>query len=167
MSNCKSERALYKRSMAAIAAPPRIGPAVMIGAAAFELEEEPLPAEDEPPATADEAALAPLETLLPAAPLADEAPLDPELAAPPTAVKRVVDPMVEVVSALLPDEMVVTRALVVYALDEPPEPLAPAVPLPAPEVIPDPVADPVAVPVEMAVMAPVAVTPAEAQREVP
>jgi hypothetical protein len=61
---------------------------------------------------------------------------------------------VEVVTALLPEVMVVRTALVVYGVLEPPAPPAPAVPLPDE---PDP-APPA--PVEMAVTAPVAVTPA-------
>jgi hypothetical protein len=97
-----------------------IGAAVMIGAPADELEDEP-PAADEAPEAADEApeaadepaALA-LEPALLAAPLREEAALDKLEAAPepaaPTAVKRVVEPIVEVVTALLPDEMVVTTA---------------------------------------------------------
>lgn len=63
---------------------------------------------------------------------------------------RVVEPMVDVVIALLPEEIVVTIALVVYGWLEPPEI---AVPLPAP--------------VEIAVAAPVPETPALAQYAVP
>jgi hypothetical protein len=94
-----------------MAAPPSMGAAVMKGAAPVELEEPPA-AEDAP--EADDLAAVPLVPAAPDAvpePEEEAAPL-PELVLPepPTAVNRVVDPMVEVVSALPPDEMVVTRA---------------------------------------------------------
>jgi hypothetical protein len=81
----------------------------MAAPAALELEEEPVPAADEPAAAvADVPAAEPLEAAADAPLLA--AALPEEEAAPLASVKRVVDPMVEVVTALPPDEMVVTTA---------------------------------------------------------
>jgi len=97
--------------MAAMAAPPRTGAAVMTGAKPAEL------AEVAPPELPDEAAEPArdeaLDPALLAAPLREEAALDKLEAMALPAVKRVVEPMVDVVTALLPEEMVVTMALVV------------------------------------------------------
>lgn len=107
---------------AARAAPPSIGAAVMCAAkpeevalaatdeaelATLEARLEAAEAIDDAPDEAEEAAD---ETAPEAEEAADEAAPDADDTAPPTAVKRVDEPMVEVATALLPDVMVVRMA---------------------------------------------------------
>jgi hypothetical protein len=76
--------------MAAMAAPPKTGAAVIMGAAALEVADEAPAAADEPapeaPEAADEPAAEALEPALLAAPLREDATLDKLEAAPPTTV---------------------------------------------------------------------------------